>query len=84
MPLSPSCLALVHSTRFGASGRVGAFYNLASAGLRSHPLTERWPSSCVACSFLPLLQPQIVPYQLRLYAEQTDATVQRVAEIIQE
>lgn len=34
--------------------------------------------------FLPLLQPQMVPYQLHLYAERADATVQRVAEIIQE
>lgn len=36
------------------------------------------------CRFLPLLRPRMVPYQLHLFAERTDADVQRVAQVIGE
>lgn len=63
---------------------------------RQSRLTPRLPSTltplplprCAAPlpprRFLPLLRPRLVPYQLHLWAERVDATVQRVAEILQQ
>lgn len=34
------------------------------------------------CSFLPLLRPHRIPYQLHLYAERTDCSDERVRELI--
>ena len=61
----------------------GCGWTLSAAELLSDSCTPA--RSCpMPRSFLPLLQPQLVPYQLHLYAERTDATLQRVAEILLE
>ncbi len=41
-----------------------------------------WRCRCRCRRYLPLLRPQMVPYQLHLYAERVETGEQRVAELI--
>jgi hypothetical protein len=45
----------------------------------AHPLA---PSCHLPCSFLPLLRPHRIPYQLHLFAERTECPDERVRELI--